>query len=206
MSSSRIHIDLQCDLSFYKWNFFESKIAYIGFLLSATTKGVVNVAKCKAFLLILSSIYQLALLTTLFTMTLGPVKVNCQHFDPLQGGRNVDLFEKPNFRVLFPIATIAKQKSDICIYNNNLIISRWLYFCRHRAEHRTGRRSTHISGSKDKEDAALDAVAQIRRGDDWVQSYANKLPRYVQGEDTTSTGYHRSCDDWWWNRKHDRAT
>lgn len=61
-----------------------------------------------------------------------------------------------------------------------------VYLYRHRAEYRAGRRATHISRSQDKEDAALNAVTQIRRGDDGVQSHADGLPRSVQGEDTAA--------------------
>lgn len=50
-----------------------------------------------------------------------------------------------------------------------------------RAEHRTRRADEQIIGRlEDTQDAALDAVAQVRRSDDRVQPDADRLPRTLQ--------------------------
>lgn len=66
---------------------------------------------------------------------------------------------------------------------------------RHRAEHRAGGAFQQIFGrSENKENAALDAVAQVRRGDDRVQPHADRLQGPLQEPDTAAARDHGPSD------------
>ena len=65
----------------------------------------------------------------------------------------------------------------------------------HRAEHRAGgARQQGVGRPQDPKDAALDAVAEVRGGDDRVQPDADGLPRAVLRQDAATVGDHRQDD------------